>query len=110
MITESTDRKTGITRMELSTVNATACRKEIIASGCVVSEVSVGESVQYNIEYEGEMIQIDSTPTRTIMFGMKKKPMKDYLELIKGRERDGSAWVYDDSKQSDYATKGAKNR
>lgn len=105
MITESIDKKTGIVRMELGTVNAEACRKEINASGRVVSSVAINDSIQYNIDYKGEPIQVESTPTRTILFGFDKKAMRAYLEEIKGRERDGSYWEYDDTKQHDYARK-----
>ena len=103
MITEIKDKDTGIYRFELNTVNAGACRKEIEKSGFVKYKDGVADSISYLVMFGQCEIEIRTTPTRTVLFGKTRYAMLEYLEQIKGDESSGTAWIYDDSKRTDYA-------
>lgn len=102
MIVEQKDIKTGMIRFEINTVNAEACRKEIENSGCVKYKDGVADTIRYGVEIAGCEVFITSTPTRTIMLGKNRYSMLELYDRIKGDERRGTAWAYDDSKRSDY--------
>lgn len=103
MITEIRDKSTGIYRFEINTVNAGACRSEIEKSGLVKIKDGVADTVNYLVMYGQVEIHISSTPTRTVFFGKNRYAMLEFLEQIKGDESSGTAWIYDDSKRTDYA-------
>ena len=105
MITESKHSETGIYRFEINTVNAEACRAEIERSGLAKHKDGVGDTINYYAEYKGAEIHVKTTPTRTILFGKNRYAMLDFLDLIKGDERIGTYWPYDDSKRSDHQNK-----
>lgn len=103
MITEIKDKDTGIHRFEINTVNAGACRNEIEKSGFVKFKDGVADTINYLVMFGQCEIEVITTPTRTILFGKNRYAMLEFLEQIKGDERTGTAWIYDDSKRTDYA-------
>lgn len=102
MITQSRDSNTGIYRFEIGTVNAEACRNEVEASGFVKFKDGVADTVNYGVVFKDCEIHVTSTPTRTLLFGLNRYALQEFYELIKGDERIGTFWAYDDSKRSDY--------
>lgn len=106
MITQSKDEKTGIYRFEVNTVNVDACRKEIEDSGCVKIKDGVADTINYLVDYGNVEIQITTTPTRAVLFSTNRFAALSFLDLIKGEERRGTAWSYDDSVRTDYYKEG----
>lgn len=102
MVTESRDKATGIYRFEINTVNAKACRAEIEKSGYVKQKDGVADTINYLVQFGCCEIQVISTPTRTVLFGTNRYSMIEFLERVKGDERRGTSWAYDDSAKSDY--------
>lgn len=102
MITETKDAKTGIIRFEINTVNPDACRKEIESSGFVKEKILAGDVIRYLVSFRGVDLDVRSTPTRTIVYGLNRFAMTDFIETVKGDELGGTGWIYDDSKRGDY--------
>ena len=99
------DPKTGIYRLEVGTVNVDACRAEIERCGKVKQKDGVADTISYLVSFKDSDIYITTTPTRVIAFGEKQYAMLEYLDRIKGDEREGTSWAYDDTKRSDYQIK-----
>lgn len=102
MITQTKDSKTGIYRFEVNTVNVSACRSEIEKSGLVKTKIRSGDVTNYLVMYGNVEIEITTTPTRAVLFSKNKYATLEFLDRIKGDERMGTCWAYDDSKRTDY--------
>ena len=102
MITETHDKLSGITRLEVGTVRPDICRRNIESSGLVHGKNNIEGAVRYGISFSGVAIDVVSTGTRTILFSLNRYALFDFLKIIEGDERFGTTWMYDDSKRSDY--------
>ena len=91
-MTESRDRKTGIIRHEYSTVSPSDCRKNIEVLECIKQKYYGNNVNRYIAELNGAPIEIRSTPTRTIIFGMDRKSMLEIAGLLNYEE-----WEYDNT-------------
>jgi len=103
MITESHDKMSGVTRLEVGTVRPDICRRNIEDSGLVVNKELNEGVVRYGIMFSGVAIDVVSTETRTILFSLNRYALAEFLKVVEGSERFGTTWMYDDSKRSDYA-------
>ena len=103
------DIKTGIIRHTYGTVYPAECKRAIVDSGFVRKssvngiEVSPKElestaEVIFDVEFEGEVFNVISTGTRTIIVGMHDNKMIKLFKAIGGED-----WEYDNlSERNDF--------
>ena len=102
MITESRDPSTGFLRFDIGTTRMDLCRAEIEKSGCVVHKDGVADSISYDLAFKGHQLRALTRDVTFVLWGENRFAMMEFVEKIRGDERIGTAWEYDDSKRSDY--------
>lgn len=97
-MTEIIDKNLGIIRHEFGTVSPDVCRRNIEKLACVKNKYEGKNAVQYTADYRGCAIDIQSTPTRTILFCENRYALSFFEDLLNPVE-----WEYDNvSDRADY--------
>lgn len=97
-MTEYIDRNIGIVRHEYGTMSPELCRRNIEKLAFVKNKYVGKNAVQYTADYKGFAIDIQSTPTRTILFCENRYALSLFENLLKPKE-----WEYDNvSDRTDY--------
>ena len=100
MITETRDRKTGITRHEMETINQERACKGIEASGFVEHRYEGNRVVRYIVDFNGVPIEVRTSPARVILYSPNRLALVEFEKLINMDD-----WMYDNSNKFDYEAK-----